>query len=46
MGEMRKGGSNHLEGSKKFGASILFYFCPHHKFLEFIFLSSKFSVLL
>jgi hypothetical protein len=46
MGEMKKGGSNHLEGSKKFGAPTLVFFGPHHKFLEFIFLGSKFSVLL
>jgi hypothetical protein len=45
-GEMRKGGLNHLEGSKKFGAPTLVFFGPHHKFLEFIFLGSKFSVLL
>jgi hypothetical protein len=46
MGEMRKGGSNHLEGGKKFGAPTLAFFGPHHKFLEFIFLGSKFNVLL
>jgi hypothetical protein len=33
-----------LKVAKKFGAPIFVFLGPHHKFLEFIFLGSKFGV--
>jgi hypothetical protein len=46
--KMKKGGSNCVEGNKKFGVLFLLFFphFSHHKFLQIFFLGSKCNDLL